>query len=237
VAHTYVVPEHLLYAGDQLYRWPYDPQTGRSMLEQAGWRDTDGDGVREAHGVAGIASGTSFSVTLLTSEGDPARKRAAGVLSENLAACGIGLATTYLAPEAFYADGPEGPVAGRQFDLALFSWWNGLDAPCNLYLSSEIPGPDNWWGTTSYWGATNNPGYASEAYDEACRSAMEALYGTESYLRFHHEAQRILSHDLPVLPLYFVPERIAVRAEVTGVSLDPGQLTPFWGIESFDVQR
>ncbi|MGD2177992.1 MAG: ABC transporter substrate-binding protein, partial [Anaerolineae bacterium] len=237
VAHTYVVPEHPLYAGEHLHRWPHDPQTGRSMLEEAGWRDTDGDGIREARGAAGIASGTPFSVTLLTSEGDPARRRVGEVLKENLADCGIGLATTYLTPEAFYADGPEGPVAGRQFDLALFSWWNGLGAPCNLYLSTEIPGPDNWWGTTSWWGATNNPGYASGAYDEACWSAMQALYGTEPYLRSHREAQRVLSHDLPVLPLYFVPKRIAVRADVTGVAMDPGQLTPFWGIELFDVGR
>jgi peptide/nickel transport system substrate-binding protein len=176
-------------------------------------------------------------VTLLTSEGDVVRRRVAAVLNEDLAACGIGLATTYLAPEVFYADGPEGPVAGRQFDLALFSWWNGLDAPCNLYLSSEIPGPDNWWGTTSWWGATNNPGYASEAYDAACWSALEALYGTEPYVRFHREAQRILSRDLPVLSLYFVPKQVAVHSDVTGLALDPGQLTPFWAVESFDVER
>jgi peptide/nickel transport system substrate-binding protein len=237
VADSYVAPEHPLYAGDELSRWPYDPETGRSMLEAAGWRDTDGDGIREAREVAGIASGTPFSVTLLTSEGDVVRRRVAAVLNEDLAACGIGLATTYLAPEVFYADGPEGPVAGRQFDLALFSWWNGLDAPCNLYLSSEIPGPDNWWGTTSWWGATNNPGYASEAYDAACWSALEALYGTEPYVRFHREAQRILSRDLPVLSLYFVPKQVAVRSDVTGLALDPGQLTPFWAVESFDVER
>jgi peptide/nickel transport system substrate-binding protein len=141
------------------------------------------------------------------------------------------LARIYLSPEAFYADGPDGLVFGRQFDLALFSWLNGLDAPCGLYLSSEIPNEDNWWATS------NNPGYASEAYDEACRAALSALYGTEPYLRFHREAQRILTHDLPVLPLYFVPKHIAVRAEVTGVALDPGQLTPFWNIEAFDVRR
>jgi peptide/nickel transport system substrate-binding protein len=229
VAHSYVVPEHPLYAGDQLHRWPYDPRTGRSMLEEAGWQDTDGDGIREARDVAGIRSGTPLSVTLLTTEGDPARRKAAEILKENLAACGIGLATTYLPPEAFYADGPDGPVFGRQFDLALFSWLNGLDAPCGLYLSSEIPREDNWWSTS------NNPGYASEAYDEACQAALSALYGTESFLRNHREAQRIFSQDLPVLPLTYVPKLVAVRSEVQGVALDPGQLTPFWSIESFDL--
>jgi peptide/nickel transport system substrate-binding protein len=198
-------------------------------LEEVGWVDTDEDGIREARGVPGIASGTPFSVTLLTTEGDPVRRRVAETLRDDLAACGVGLATTYLAPDAFYADGPDGPVFGRQFDLALFSWLNGLDAPCSLYMSSEIPREDNWWATS------NNPGYASEAYDEACRSAMGALYGTDACVRFHREAQRILSHDLPVLPLYFVPKQIVVTSRVQGVALDPGQITPFWSIESFDV--
>ena len=231
VAHSYVPPEHPLYAGDQLTQWPYDPEVGRSLLEQAGWQDTDGDGVREARSVPGVRTGETFSVTLLTNEGDAARRRAAEILRENLADCGIGLTVDYLPAEAFYADGPDGPVFGRQFDLALFSWLNGPDAPCSLYLSTEIPTEDNWWASS------NNPGYASEAYDEACRAAQSALYGTDAFVRHHREAQRILFQDLPVLPIAFVPKWIGVRAEVQGATLAAGQLTPFWNIESLDLSR
>ncbi|MGD2145172.1 MAG: peptide ABC transporter substrate-binding protein [Anaerolineae bacterium] len=231
VAHSYVPPGHPLYAGDQLGRWPYDPEAGRSMLEEAGWEDADGDGIREARGVPGVRTGETFSVTLLTNEEDPARRRAAEILRENLADCGIGLTTEYLPAEAFYADGPDGPVFGRQFDLALFSWLNGPDAPCSLYLSTEIPTEDNWWATS------NSPGYASEAYDEACQAAQRAVYGTDAFVRHHREAQRILFRDVPVLPITFVPKWIAVRAEVEGATLAAGQLTPFWNIELFDLTR
>ncbi len=229
VAHSYVAPEHPLYAGDQLYRWDCDPSSGQSLLEEVGWRDEDGDGVREAHDVAGITNGTPFSVTLLTTSDYPARERVAHVLAENLAACGIGLAVQYLPDEEFYADGPDGPVLGRQFDLALFSWLNGLDAPCEIYLSSQIPRAENWWA------ASNDPGYASADYDAACQAALDALPGTEAYSRFHREAQRIFSHDLPVLPLYFVPKLVATRPEVSGVVLDPGEYVELWNIEAFDV--
>jgi ABC-type oligopeptide transport system substrate-binding subunit len=98
-------------------------------------------------------------------------------------------------------------------------------------LSTQIPTEDNWWATS------NNPGYASEAYDEACQSALDALYGTEAYRRFHQEAQRIFSRDLPVLPLYFVPRLVAAGPGVTGIVLDPSQQTLFWAIESMDVAR
>ena len=228
VAHSYVAPDHPLCAGDQLYRWDYDPSGGQSLLEEVGWRDEDGDGTREAYGVAGIANSMPFSVTLLTTSDHPARERMAHVLTENLAACGIGLAVQYLPDEEFYADGPDGPVLGRQFDLALFSWLNGLDAPCEIYLSSQIPRAENWWT------ASNDPGYASADYDAACQAALNALPGTEAYSRFYLEAQRIFSHDLPVLPLYFVPELVATRLGVSGVILDPSEYSELWNIEAFD---
>ena len=231
VADSYVPADHPLYAGDDLHRWSYDPAAGRAGLEEVGWTDADGDGLLEAQDVPGLAQGTVFSVTLLTTEGDPARQRAAEVLKVNLADCGVGLTVEYLRPDVFYADGPDGPVFGRQFDLALFSWLNGLDAPCELYLSGQIPKEENWWATS------NNPGYASEIYDKTCRSAVDAPYGTVAHLSFHLQAQSIFSSDLPVLPLYFVPKSVGARGEVTGLDLDPSQQTLFWNIESVDLER
>jgi len=229
VAHSYVASEHPLYAGDRLFNWNHDLSRGQALLEEVGWTDEDGDGIREAYGAAGIASGTPFSVTLVTTSDHPAREQTARILSENLGACGIGLAVKFLPAEEFYADGPDGPVLGRQFDLALFSWLNGLDAPCGLYLSAEIPGPENWWTTS------NNSGYASVDYDAACLAALDALPGTKDHARFHVEAQRVLSRDLPVVPLYFVPKLVATRPDVSGVILDPSEYLELWNIEAFDM--
>jgi peptide/nickel transport system substrate-binding protein len=230
VADSYVATDHPLYAVDQLYRFDYNPSQALSLLEEIGWRDDDGDGIREAYGVHGIASGTPFSVTLLTNSDHLAHQRTSQIITENMAACGIDLQVQYLPGAELFADGPDGPVFGRQFDLVLFSWLNDLDAPCWLYLSSEIPTSENWWATS------NNPGYASPDFDRACQAALDSLPGTDAYGRFHREAQVIFSHDLPVLPLYFVPKLVAVRPGVVGVRLDPTQYLDLWGIEAFDVE-
>ena len=228
VAHSYVAADHPLYAGDRLHVWDYDPSGGRELLDEVGWRDEDGDGVREAYGVEGVAWATPFSVTLLTTSGDPVREKTTAILTENLADCGIRVGVQTLSPEQLIVENYDSPVLGRNFELALFSWNNGLFAPCEIYLSSQIPGPENQWTDP------NSPGYASADYDAACQAALDALHGTDSYAYYHREAQAILSNDVPVLPLYFVPKLIAVRPHVLRLAPDPSEYLT-WNIEQVDL--
>jgi peptide/nickel transport system substrate-binding protein len=231
VAHSYIPVGHPLYAEEQLHRWEYDPYEGRVLLDEVGWQDGDRDGIREARDVEGVAWGTPFSITLVTTNDDPARRRTAQIVSENLADCGIGLGTQYYSStQELVFEGHDSPVLGRQFDLALYSWNSGLYAPCELYLSSQIPAPGNQWTTL------NSPGYVSADYDAACRSALDALWGADSHNHYHREAQYVFSRDLPALPLYFVPRLVAVRPGVVGIAPDPSEYLT-WNIETVDRTR
>ena len=42
----------------------YDPEAAKALLDEAGWRDEDGDGMREAHGVDGVKDGAKLSITM-----------------------------------------------------------------------------------------------------------------------------------------------------------------------------
>jgi peptide/nickel transport system substrate-binding protein len=56
--------------------WKYDPEKAKQILEDAGWRDEDGDGIREAHGVEGVEDGTPLRIRHVTSTGYRSEKPA-----------------------------------------------------------------------------------------------------------------------------------------------------------------
>ncbi|HPF33837.1 MAG TPA: ABC transporter substrate-binding protein [Candidatus Krumholzibacteria bacterium] len=61
---------------------PLDPERARALLDAAGWRDRDGDGVRER-------GGRPLRFEIITRKGDPVRENAVVQLRENLAAVGV----------------------------------------------------------------------------------------------------------------------------------------------------
>lgn len=48
----------------QVEPFTYDPAAAMALLDEAGWRDEDGNGIREAHGIEGVEDGTEFSITM-----------------------------------------------------------------------------------------------------------------------------------------------------------------------------
>jgi peptide/nickel transport system substrate-binding protein len=229
VAHSYLPPEHPLYAGERLTTWDHDPDGGRLLLAQAGWYDEDGDGVREAHGIAGIADGTPFQASYHTTE-DPIRLRTAQLMQNQLRACGIQVSLRTLQPETLFEVGPQGALFGRRFDLAQFSWRAAEEPMCELFLSSQIPSGGDW-------GRPNVAGFIDGEYDQACRRALRALPGRGDYLAAHAEAQRIFSEQLPVLPLFQRQRLTLAWASVSGLAPNTSQPSELWNLEQIDAQR
>ncbi len=230
VISSYIPPEHPLYAGDMLTVWPYDPEAGMALLEEIGWTDTNGDGIREAHGVDGITDGTllefnwgSTTATL--------RIQYMQIYQQNLAGCGIKVDLENLPSAEWFADGPEGPLFGRHFDVGSFTWVTSVEPPCDLYLGldTNIPSAEN------NWGGQNDPGFMDPDYDAACLRALTALPGSDDYIQGHKDAQAIFSEQLPVVPLFLRLKVAATRPEVKGFVMDPTQNSEMWNIETLDL--
>jgi peptide/nickel transport system substrate-binding protein len=224
--HDYVPPDHPLYA-DGLTTWAYDPAAGQALLASAGWYDEDGDGVREAHGIPGVADGTPFQVAYQTTD-DALRMQTAQSIQTYLIACGVQVSVETAASSAFFAPGPEGPLFGRRFDLAQFSWQAASDPLCDLFLSGQMP-------DTGRWDRPNVAGFLDDEYDTACLAALEAWPGGGEYAAGQAESQRIFSERLPVLPLFQRPKVTLARTSVIGLAPNSTQVSELWNVEQLDL--
>ncbi|HLE13268.1 MAG TPA: peptide ABC transporter substrate-binding protein [Anaerolineales bacterium] len=240
VPDSYLPPDHPLFNAS-VSRYPYDPAAGAALLEQAGWRDDDGDPgtPRRAYGVLNVVDGTPLSLAYTTSQAGQ-RFQAAQILAESLAECGIQVDVQFAEAGEVYAPGPEGPVFGRNFDLAQFSWLTGANPPCDLWATWEIPGDPvatSEAGEPLYpkgWSGRNETGFSNPEYDRACRAALSTLPGQPGYAENHLAAQTIFAAELPVVPLYLRLKLVVTRPDLCGFALDPTSLSEMWNIEAYD---
>jgi len=192
----------------------FDLQTGRDLLQEVGWVDHDANSETPllAYYVAGVPANTPFTLELLVSSSG-FHQELVQIVQGQWKACGVGVTVTSLPEEELYAPGPEGPLFGRQFDLALISWQPLPSLDCALYQSSAIPGGANQWI------GTNIAGLSDEAYDQACQNAVLTL--ADDFDEGVRAAEEAYLDLLPAIPLFAVPEVIVLpSAECFGVEIE-----------------
>ena len=229
VPDTYISSSNPLYASG-LTKYEYNPVEGQKILENLGWRNYDNnpDTPREAIGVDRVPPRTPLVITYITTSATQ-RRQVAEILAEGLRSCQIGLEVVHLSQADFYAEGPQGPLFGRQFDLAAYAMaTTTILPPCARFTSTEIPNAAN------NWVGTNLSGYKSPAFDAACKSATQALPDEAAYREAYRQTQTIFADDLPAIPLYNRIEISAARFDFCNFILDPTTATDLYAIETFD---
>ena len=217
------------YYNRSLETSPFDPRAGASLLEEVGWVLSTNN-LRQAQGVDGVPNGTRFTVNYVTT---PAtlRQQVAQMIALDLESCGIQVNLEFINPGLLFENGPEGPLYGRNFDLAQFAWQTTVSPQCELYTGGHIPGsPDE--GFTN-WRAANISGFNANSFDAACLSAQNSLPWDESFAANHNYAQLIFSRQLPAIPLFSYFKQAATRPDFCGFRLDPSQPSDLWNIENF----
>ncbi len=229
VLDSYLPAEHPLHAED-LDTYPYDPDRGKALLDEIGWRDEDGNGIREAHGIPGIRDKTPLAFRWQSTTASPMVYLEQ--FQSDLAFCGMDVTISQLPVTEFFAMSADGPLFGRNFDLASFAWMTEFDPPpCQRYMSTEIPSAAN------NWSGLNLAGFIDTTFDSACAQAQNALPGSAEFIAGHQAAQRRFAEQLPALPLFLRLQISVVRPEVSLYALESITSASLWNIESLRLEH
>jgi peptide/nickel transport system substrate-binding protein len=235
--HAQIPAIHPLYP-PTITTWPYDPAAGNALLDDAGYRDEDGDGRREDP-----QTGQPFHITFTTTTRYESNRLIAQQVQTDLQQCGIEVDLIFLPGETWYAAGEESPLFGRRFDLGHIAWpVEATDASslCHLFASWQITGPAgkiNPQTGTPYgsWDALNNTGWWLPQYDDACRKTLSLLPDMPGYEENFQETQRLLADNLPMIPLFMRLKLAAAHPHVRHFTLDATQDSELWNIYALDL--
>jgi len=135
--------DNMLYVDPSLQPYPYDPEAAKKLLDEAGWQDSNGDGVRDKDGVELVLKyGTTTREV---------RKNMQAVAQEQLAQVGIKVELYNYPSDQFFAGYDEGgPAAHGDLDMFEYSATPQFPDPdvadwlCNNIPSDENPSGSNW---------------------------------------------------------------------------------------------
>ena len=194
VAHGPIHPWSWAYDPD-LPTVEYDPIQAQTLLAEAHWLDTDGDGVRDKNG-------RPLQFTLLTSD-DPVFARLGRSIAEQWSRQGIAVEVETVGA------GLSDRLRGRDFQAVLVE----------LLLSGD-PDPYPLWHQTQIEGGQNYGGWdnreASEALEQA-RSITDRGQRRDYYIQF----QRIFMEDMPALIISYPTYTYGVDQSVHNVQIGP----------------
>jgi peptide/nickel transport system substrate-binding protein len=187
-------------------RYPYDPDAAAALLEEAGWVDSDGDGIRER-------DGERLVLEALPANGRYLRDlEVAEVVQEFLRQVGIELQLDVFEWATTFPLSQEDPL---QYHMVTFAWLTTTtDADYTLFSnfhSEELP-PNSW----------NKYRYANDQVDawlEEARASVDPEVRADLYAR----VQEQLAVDLPSIPIYNTNELAVHSTAVQGFVTHPVQ--------------
>jgi peptide/nickel transport system substrate-binding protein len=188
----------------------YDPEAAKELLEQAGWVDTDGDGIRDK-------DGQPLQLTIMSTSGNSLRERVEQVLQGQLKAVGIDLQINNVASSVLFGKWADNaPRARGNFDILLYSTGPKIDPDPHLYgyfHSSQIPTEENG-GKGANYSRYSNPevdtvlGAARNSPDLGTRRAE------------YQKMAQLIAQDLPHLMLYARLNINVFRSNVAGYTVN-----------------
>ncbi len=182
------------WSNPDLQPYPYDPQKARDLLKQAGFVDSDGDGILER-------DGKPFSFEIITNQ-NKEREKSAVLIQRRLKEIGIDVQIRAIEWASFISRF----IKTGDFDVVVLGWGLGLDPDqYNIWHSSQqAPGQFNFIG------------YHNPKVDKLLEQGRLEL-NPDKRQKIYHEFARVLLEDSPIVYLSAGYGLTAIHKRVKGI--------------------
>ena len=188
-----VPPTSWAFASDA-FQFSHDPARARALLEEAGYRDPDGDGPEPR-----------LRLTLKVSTNEFYRLQAA-VIQQDVRAAGIELDVRSYEFATLSKD-----VASGNFQLVTLQWVGISDPDImrRIFHSNQVP-PNGF-----------NRGYYSNADVDRLIDEATASMDQATRMRAYQQVQRIVAEDAPYISLWYKTNVAVAQLDLIGLKLTP----------------
>ena len=196
------------YDGD-VRHYPHDLARARALLAEAGWKDTDGDGLLDK-------DGKPFTFEILTNQGNDERKKVAELIQSSLKEIGVGVEIRVIEWAALLNE----YIKKRRFDAIVLGWSIGTDPDQYEIWHSSKTAPDE----------LNHISYSNPEVDRLLEKGR-SFCDRKDRLPYYRRLQEVLAEDEPVVFLYFPDALPVVSSRVHGIVPGPagiGYNFPEW---------
>lgn len=202
---SWIPSSHWAYGGPYT-DYPYDPEAGAALLDEAGWTLPEGGTVREN------ANGDPLALSLTTTDAQ-FRQTWAAVAEQHLEGCGFDITRNHITADIWFGDTTG--LARREFELGAFAWVGQAEpSGITLYACNMIPTVDN------NWEGQNGMGWCNQAASDAIVLANNSLDREERIAAFD-VVQEEFAKDMVSLPLFQRAEAEAWSLNLEGIVTDP----------------
>lgn len=201
VMNSPIAPQWWVFDGDTPEQYEYDLDKAKALLEEAGYKDVDGDGFVET------PEGEPYELTMAYPLGNEIRERSAPIIQGMIEELGIKVNLLQPLEFAAYADQLE---KNTEWDLYLLGW----------SLGTTDPDP------SGLWTATDAYNYGRWNHPEADALVKQAITPPEAFDRdfraeVYKDWQVMFQDELPALILYARNSLWAYNKRMTGIDHMP----------------